>query len=311
MLLFLNDTVLEGHVDINFSLKIKHFKDFQQSRSNILNTFGVFLNFFWKETDWIITTASKIPWTGERGETQKFINIFCPPLLYLNCIFHTSLRHPLEATPAEDKRSRKVEVEVPGLAADIPKSELQPSVIHSLDINIFPSIKNEPGWYSAVYDSGKRQWRSYFMSFVLLSILMPTENRQPDGCYQCMAPLNSPWIPRGGSPGIQMRLSSCHHHRVFHPLLTSYESAVNYCHLYKSVSNTGSQMRVREVNSEPIQNQSLVSTLINIANATNKLCNAEMWVQWGWNNYPVSSGFPFHFQLWGNGMVNSRNARGM
>lgn len=68
----------------------------------------------------------------------KFLNIYCPPLLYLNCNFHSSLRHPLGATLAEDKRSRKAEVEAPGLAADCPKSELHLSVIHSLDISIFP-----------------------------------------------------------------------------------------------------------------------------------------------------------------------------
>lgn len=138
MLRFLNDTVLERHVDIHFSLKIKDFKDFQQNRSSILHICLGFLNFFFKETDWIITTVSKIPWTDGRGETQSFLNIYCPPLLYLNCNFHTSLRHPLGATLAEDERSRKAEVEAPGLAADCLKSELHLSVIHSLDISIFP-----------------------------------------------------------------------------------------------------------------------------------------------------------------------------
>lgn len=57
-----------------------------------------------------------------------------------------------------------------------------------------------------------------------------------------------------------------------------YEPAVNDCHLCKSAPNTGSQVRVRKVNSEPMQNQSLVSTLTNIANSTNKQYNAEMWV---------------------------------
>lgn len=132
-----------------------------------------------------------------------------------------------------------------------------------------------------MYDSGKSQWKPYLITFVLPSILMPTENRQPNGCHQCMAPLNSPWAPRGGSPGIQMRLSSCQHHRVLHPFLTSYEPAVNYCHLCKFVPNTGSQVRVREANSEPIENQSLVSTLTNIANSTNKWYNAEMRVRRG------------------------------
>lgn len=124
---------------------------------------------------------------------------------------------------------------------------------------------------------------------------MPTKSRQLSGGYQCIASLPSSlsWAPRGGSPGIPMRLCSCQHHRVLHPLLTSYEPAVNYCHLCKAAPSTGSQVRVREVNSEPMQNQSLVSTLSNIANSTNKLCNAEMWVHQGWNNWTT------HFQLWG------------
>lgn len=80
---------------------------------------------------------------------------------------------------------------------------------------------------------------------------------------------------------------------VLHP----YEPAVNYCHLCKSVPNTGSQVRVREVNSEPMQNQNLVYTLTNIANSTNKWYNPEMWVHQGWSNSPVSTG-PLRFQLW-------------
>lgn len=97
-----------------------------------------------------------------------------PPCFIWTVTFTHTFRHTLGATPTEDKRSRKAEVEVPGLAADHPKSGLHPSAIHSLDINIFPSIEYESGWYSGMYDSGKRQWKSYFMSFVLLSIFTAT-----------------------------------------------------------------------------------------------------------------------------------------
>lgn len=175
---------------------------------------------------------------GRRNQqhSNSWIFRYCPALLYLNCSCHTciiwaslgllpaSWRLPQLRTWGEGQQQWELLPWLPTTPSqDCALLQITPLTFFFF----FFYIKYEPGWHSGIYDSGMRECKSYFMSFVLLSIFTPTESRQLDGCHQCMAPLNSPRAPREVSPGMEkaecslMRLASCQHQGLPHPLLTS------------------------------------------------------------------------------------------